>query len=232
MLELQGTVTKLKPIIKFYADKINSNQFFVVHPKDSNTINQYLEKLIVQVVEYSPNLAQSLRDIRQNLFVFQPQGVTFNPFRFGSLQAILSYLSSNDFIGSCFKFINSPWVDVNEAVKKILIDATTVDNRLDYNQVGVAARELYIMLAKKVFDKSIHTSPHGKEISDSDAKAMLEAFLVYNKIQNDELKKYSLDAVKLAETVTHMKTTDKKRLNALVIAVISVVGIVSIIYQK
>ena len=51
-------------------------------------------------------------------------------------------------------------------------------------------------------------------------------------IQNDELKKYSLDAVKLAETVTHMKTTDKKRLNALVIAVISVVGIVSIIYQK
>lgn len=232
MLELQGTVTKLKPIIKFYADKINSNQFFVVHPKDSNTINQYLEKLIVQVVEYSPNLAQSLMDIRQNLFVFQPQGITFNPFRFGSLQAILSYLSSNDFIGSCFKFINSPWVDVNEAVKKILIDATTIDNRLDYNQVGVAARELYIMLAKKVFDKSIHTSPHGKEISDSDAKAMLEAFLVYNKIQNDELKKYSLDAVKLAETVTHMKTTDKKRLNALVIAVISVVGIVSIIYQK
>ena len=232
MKELQKIVNKLKPIINFYADKINSNQFFVVNPKDSNTINQYLDKLIVQVVEYSPNMAQSLKDIRENLFIFQSHGISINPFRFGSLLTILGYLSSNDFIGSCFKFISTPWDDVNEAVSKILIDATTIDNRLDYNQVGVAARELYIMLAKKVFDKSIHTSPDGKEISDSDAKSMLEAFLVYNKIQNDETKKFSHDAVKLAETVTHMKTTDKKRLNALVIAVISVVGLINNIYQK
>ncbi len=60
---------------------------------------------------------------------------------------------------------------------------------------------------------------------------MLEAYLIA-KAKNDKVKEYVKSAVNLAETVTHMKTEDNERLNALVIAVVTLVGLISNIYKN
>lgn len=93
-----------------------------------------------------------MNDIYQ--YLFDKQGV-INPYRFGVLGFLLRYLKSYDFICESAKYVRTPWANVNDAVKKLLFDANNVENRLDYNQVGVAAREIYILLAKKVFSGEV-----------------------------------------------------------------------------
>lgn len=60
---------------------------------------------------------------------------------------------------------------------------------------------------------------------------MLDAYFTA-KAQNKKVKHYAEAAVDLAETVTHIKTEDKERLNTLVVAVVSLTGLVSNIYQN
>ena len=163
----------------------------------------------------------------RNLFIQNQNGfIALNPFRFGSLRTIINYLRSMDFICNFARYINTPWEDINQSVQKILEDASCAKDRLEFNQVGVACRETYILLAKKVYNYDIHKDFSIKNISDSDAKGMLSAYLTYHS-QNDKLKKYVQEAVALAETVTHMKTDDYQRMNSLVIAVVSLVGIIN-----
>ena len=63
------------------------------------------------------------------------------------------------------------------------------------------------------------------------AKGMLTAYFNY-KLQGQSLITYANEAVKLAETVTYMKTEDIKRVQSLVIAVTSLVGIVNSVYRS
>lgn len=230
MKELQKTVSKLSELRNYYVANINNVNDLRVHPNDIKFFNSFLAQLILQVFPYSPHIADSLNDIQTHLFV-RGEVVTFNPFRFGSLGTILAYLKSNEFICNTSMYLNTPWKDINAAVKKLLEDSSMANVRLDYNQIGVAAREIYIMLAQKVYNPDLHRNDDGKNIGKSDAKGMLTAYLRYE-LQEQKLIDYANEAVKLAETVTHMKTEDAKRVQSLVIAITSVVGIVNSVYRN
>ena len=95
MKELQKTVAKLSELRNHYVANINNVNDLRVHPNDIKFFNTFLTQLISQVFPYSPHIANSLNDIQANLFV-RGAIVTFNPFRFGSLGTVLSYLKSND----------------------------------------------------------------------------------------------------------------------------------------
>lgn len=240
MLELQETVTQVAKIRDYYRVKINEATPFTppmtvpqvaIAPNDYNCLNSLLQKLIAQLKPFSASLAQSLNETCSQLYYNCNGFVYFNPFRFGALGAILTYLSSKDFICNFAKYIITPWKDVNDSLTLFLEAASTAKNRLEYNQVGVTAREIYIMLAKKVYDKDIHKDLIDKEISEANAKGMLEAYFI-SKAQNKKVKNYAEAAVELADTVTHIKSEDKERLNTLVVAVVSLTGLVSNIYQN
>jgi hypothetical protein len=111
-----------------------------------------------------------------------------------------------------------------------LKSSATVTNRLEYNQVGVAAREVYLLLAQKVYDSEKLKNYYRMDVGMSDAKRILEFYLLAEE-QNESLKKYIDSAISLADTVTHIKTADNKRLNTLIIAVISVIGLVNDKYR-
>ena len=181
MLELQKTVAQVTKIREYYRVKINETIPLIppmsippvaIVPDDYRCLNGLLQKLIVQVKPFSANLAQSLMDIHSKLYINFNGLVYFNPFRLGELGAILNYLSSKDFICNFAKYIITPWEDVNESLMLFLEASSTAKNRLEYNQVGVTARELYIMLAKKVYDKDIHKDFSDKKISEADAFGM------------------------------------------------------------
>ena len=240
MLELQKTVEQLRKIREYYRVKINealpmtppmSIPLVVIAPNDFNALNSLLQTLVMQVNPFSTHLSQSLREIHSNLYINYNGCLYFNSFNFGALGRILNYLSSKDFICDFAKYITTPWEDINDSLSLLLEKASTAKNRLEYNQVGVTARELYILLAKKVYDKEMHSSVDEKKIGEADAKGMLEAYLT-SKAQNGKVKKYAEAAVNLAETVTHIKTEDKERLNTLVVAVVTLVGLVNNIYKN
>ena len=176
MKELQKTVAKLSELRNHYVANINNVNDLRVHPNDIKFFNTFLTQLISQVLPYSPHIANSLNDIQANLFV-RGAIITFNPFRFGSLGTVLAYLKSNDFICNTSMYLNTPWNDINEAVKKLLEDSSFANVRLDYNQIGVTAREIYIMLAQKVYNPELHKNDDGKKIGKADAKGMLTAYL-------------------------------------------------------
>ena len=100
--------------------------------------------------------------------------------RFGALGVVLRYLQSDDFICDSARYIRTPWQDVNAALKKILADANSVETRIDYNQVGVAARELFIILAQKVYTSEVKKAT-GRNISVADAKGMLSIAWICSK---------------------------------------------------
>lgn len=238
MLELQETITQVAKIRDYYRVKINEATPFTppmtvpqvaIAPNDYNCLNRMLQKLTAQLKPFSACLAQSLTEICSQLYINCNGFIYFNPFRFGALGAILNYFSSKDFICNFAKYIITPWEDVNDSLTLLLEAASTAKNRLEYNQVGVTAREIYIMLAKKVYDKDIHKDFTDKEIGEAHAKGMLDAYFTA-KAQNKKVKHYAEAAVDLAETVTHIKTEDKERLNTLVVAVVSLMGLVSNIY--
>lgn len=228
MTKLQIFASQLNDIVMHYARQINNGAYVMVCKKDVDTFYNLLDNLTTQVKSYSEFLANSLTDIRRNLFIIQGV-ITFNPFRFGSLKTIVQYLLSNDFICNYAKYILTPWKDINEALALLLKDASVAKTRLEFNQVGVTARELYIMLAKKVYIKSDLTSDKG--IGDADAKGMLNTFLQRYQ-QNEKVKKYCDAAISLAETVTHMKTDDKQRMDTLVTAVVSLIGLINSLHDN
>jgi hypothetical protein len=232
MLELQKTVSVLKREFQFYADKINASGIMpTIHPEDLLVIKTNLDNLIVQVKPYSETISKILQDIRNKLFVLQPFGNTFNAFQFGALGSILTYLSSDDFICNYSKYIVTPWLDINEAVQLLLKTSATANKPLEYNQAGVVARGIYISLARKFYDADKLKNYYGDKVGPSDAKRILVCYLVEDK-QNEKLQKYIEAAIDLANTVTHMEIDDNRRLNALVIAVISVIGLVNDKYRN
>lgn len=234
MIELQKTVKSLIELQRSYFNTVmNSQGPVAVHPQDHRSYSMLLNKLIKEVNKYSATLSTSLNNISKNLFVsVTPNGpIWFNIYRFGSLGAMLNFLSSDEFVCHYIKSIETPWDDINRAVKKLLLDYSDIQDRLDYNQVGVTAREIYIMLAIKVYDPKIHRSINekGKTIGPNDAKEMLIAF-VEKEIDDKKVNSYIIEAVKLAEPVTHTKEEAKQRTQLLIIAVLNVIEIISNLY--
>ena len=181
MKELLKNVQELKRIYDYYCTKLNgSGNSVFVSAMDVAQIKRLLEQLSIQIRFIYPTISVELDDIRRYLFLIQGPGIcSFNPFRFGALGTTIRYLLSDEFACDSAKYIRTPWQDINDAVKKLLVDANSVSTRIDYNQVGVAARELYIMLAQKVFTPEVKKASAEKNIGTADAKGMLNAFFEY-----------------------------------------------------
>ena len=232
MTELIKDIQELRRIFDYYRVQINSGNPVNIPQGDIAQMLRLIDQLRRDTVHISPCVSAELKDIEGYLFVTQGPGfTTFNPYRFGALGAALRYLQSDEFACDSARFVRTPWDDVNAALKKLLIDANSVESRLDYNKVGVTARELYIMLAQKVYTSEVRQFAVERRIGPADAKGMLEAFFDY-KSTDDDVKRYAKETIKLAEPLTHTKSENEEKLNTLVMAVVCLTGIVNAIYQS
>ena len=232
MKDIIKNTQELKRIRDFYLVQINGsvNQVFV-HANDLNQMTNYLDRLSKSLCSISPTISSELADIRDHLYVTHGPGLySFNPYRFGALGAILRYLQSPEFACDTAKYVRTPWNDVNDALKKLLEDANSVSTRIDYNQVGVAARELFIMLAKKVYTPDIQKAT-GRIIGAADAKGMLETFFDYKSV-DDDVKKYAKETIKLAEPLAHTKSENNEKMKTVVMSVVCLIAIVNAVIQS
>ena len=233
MKEIQSIIKKLKKFYQSLAQIINRGGVVVLNRFDAETALMLIKQLNAKVKTYSISCSIMLDDIQSNLFVYNPNGtIGINPFRFGKLDAVLIYLDSNDFICDYAKYISTPWNDINLSIKKLLEDSANASDRLSYNQIGVLGREIFILLAQKVYKEEMNDNEDGIKISTADTKGMIGCYIRYRLkgSSHKELRNYADNAIKLAEHVTHTKTEDKICMDALVTAVIALVAVINIIY--
>ena len=234
MNEIQNIIKRLKKFYQSLAQVINHGGVVFLNRFDAETALTLIKQLNTNVKAYSKSCSVMLDDIQSNLFTYNPDGtIGINPFRFGKLDAVLIYLESSDFVCAHAKYINTPWDDINLSIKKLLEDSAKAANRLSYNQVGVLSREIFILLAQKVYKEEMNDNEDGKKISTADAKGMLGCYISYmlKGSSHKELRNYADNAIKLAEHVTHTKTEDKASMESVVTAVIALVSVINIIYH-
>lgn len=232
MKDILKDAQELRRFYDYYRAQLNGSRNPVLVPSgDVSLIQRHLDQLHQKTLFISPTMSAELADIRQYLFVVQGPGIcSFNFSKFGALGVVLRYLQSEEFTCDIARYIRTPWQDINDAIKKLLIDANCVGTRIDYNQVGVAAREVFIMLAQKVYSPEVKQVA-GRAISSSDAKSMLEAFFDYKSTDAD-VKRYAKETIKLAEPLTHTKSENEEKMKTLIMAVVCLAGIVNTVYKS
>lgn len=234
MKEIQAITKKLRNFYDSLAQEINSGRFVNVGSDTAYTVKMRIQDLKMKVQPYSKSSAFLLDDIQNRLFAPNYNGtIGINPYRFGKLEAVLIYLESADFVCDFAKYLDTPWEDINQSIRKLLEDSSNASDRLSYNQVGVLGREIYIMLAKKVYRPEMDIGEGDKKIGPADAKGMISSYIKYvlKGKSYEDLRNYSDKAIKFAEHVTHNKTEDKASMEILVTAVIALVSFISIVYK-
>lgn len=175
MKEIQSIIKKLKKFYQSLAQIINRGGVVVLNRFEVENALMLIKQLNAKVKAYSKSCSIMLDDIQLNLFTYNLDGtIGINPFRLGELDAVLIYLDSNDFICDYAKYISTPWNDINLSIKKLLEDSVNASDRLSYNQVGVLGREIFILLAQKVYKEEMNDNEDDKKISTADTKGWLQ----------------------------------------------------------
>ena len=99
-----------------------------------------------------------------------------------------------------------------------------------FQTVGLLCREALISLAQAVYVAERHLTLDGVKASPTDAKRMLEAYIVaeFDGSANDEARKHTRSALDLAVTLQHKRTAGFREAAMCVEATTSVINIIAI----
>jgi hypothetical protein len=116
------------------------------------------------------------------------------------------------------------WDKIKRGIIEINKREKQAENEEQFQAVGMLCRELIISLAQAVYNPEIHPSLDGVEISNTDAKRILESYVsvVLSGGANEGLRAYAKITNKLANVLTHKRTATKKRNDVMYICNIGV----------
>jgi len=126
------------------------------------------------------------------------------------------------------------WDKINRTINEIKKREQQAKTEEQFQAVGMLCRELIITLAQTVFDTEKHPSTDGTQISNTDAKRMLDAYIVIVLAGNEseDLRAYAKLTNKLANTLTHKRTATKKEMMLCTSATLALVNFVGILENK
>lgn len=123
------------------------------------------------------------------------------------------------------------WEKVDRQVSEVRqrLDAATTEEQ--YQAVGLLCREVLISAAQATFDSGKHPVPDGIDVSETDARRMLDAVLGVELAgaSNEEARAHAKAAVKLANALQHKRMADFRTAALCAEATISVVNILAIL---
>ncbi len=116
-------------------------------------------------------------------------------------------------------------------IKKREKAATRVEQ---FQAVGTLCRELIITLAQTVYKEENHPSEDGVVISKTDANRMLDAYIkaVLKGDKNEELRSYAKSTNKLANALTHKRSSTKRDMMLCTSATLTLVNFVGVLENK
>ena len=113
-------------------------------------------------------------------------------------------------------------------MKRLLETAHTTQH---YQSVGLFCRELLITLAQTVFEAERHPTTDGQRASATDAKRMLEGYIVVEApgASNEGLRKHARASFDLANDLQHRRTATFREAAFCAEATTSVVNLIAIV---
>ncbi len=123
------------------------------------------------------------------------------------------------------------WERVERSINEIRLRQNEAKTEEQFQVVGLLSRETIITLAQLVFKKEKHIILDNKEISKTDAKRMLEAYIAVELegSSNETLRRYAKVTLDLANELTHKRTATKKDASLCASATISIINLIGII---
>ncbi len=125
----------------------------------------------------------------------------------------------------------SDWERVERSINEIQIRQKEAASEEQFQVVGLLGRETIITLAQAVYDKEKHPILDGKEVSKTDAKRMLEAYIAVELAgsSNEILRKYARATLDLANELTHKRTASIRDAALCTTATISLINLIGTI---
>lgn len=123
------------------------------------------------------------------------------------------------------------WDRVDRAMNKMRQQLELGTNEEDYQQIGLLGREILISLAQAVYDPSLHPTVDGTDPSPTDAKRMLEAYIM-SELEggsNQAARKHARASLDLANDLQHRRTATFRSAALCAEASTSLVNIIAII---
>lgn len=126
------------------------------------------------------------------------------------------------------------WDRIDRAVKEIKVRLQQSTNEEQFQTVGLLCRETIISIGQAIFDKEKHPILDGVNVSKTDAKRMLDAYITVELAggANESLRKYARASNDLANELTHKRTANKRDAALCSSATISLVNLIGILEDR
>lgn len=128
----------------------------------------------------------------------------------------------------------SDWDKIKRSIVEIKKRETQAVAEEQYQAVGMLCREVIISLAQSVYIPEKHPSLDGVEISKTDAKRMLDAYIAVTLAgkESEELRSYAKVTNKLANVLTHKRTATKQEMLLCTSATFALINLIGVLEEK
>ena len=129
------------------------------------------------------------------------------------------------------EFTATGWKRVDRTVAELRKRLASANTEEQFQAVGLLCREALISLGQTVFESDSHPTVDGVAASDTDAKRMLEAYVVatLGGSTNEYIRKHARAAIDLALHLQHRRTAAFREAAICVEATISAANLIAII---
>ena len=123
------------------------------------------------------------------------------------------------------------WERIERSINEIRLRQNEAKTEEQFQVVGLLSRETIITLSQAVYNKEKHPILDGKEISKTDAKRMLEAYIAVELggSTNETIRRYAKATLDLANELTHKRTATKMDASLCATATISMINLIGTI---
>ena len=123
------------------------------------------------------------------------------------------------------------WAKIDSIIEEARRRLAEAKDEIGYQQLGLICRETLILLAQTVYDPTRHPIIDGVEVSPTDAKRMLEAYLQseLGGHSNEVARKHARASLEFANDLTHKRTATFKNAALCAEATSSVINIIAIV---
>jgi hypothetical protein len=122
----------------------------------------------------------------------------------------------------------SNWERLERSVKEINTRQKEASTEEQFQVIGLLCRETIITLSQAVYVESKHPSLDGVDISKTDAKRMLESYIMVELAggENEILRKYAKTTNDLANVLTHKRTATRRDASLCASATIALINLI------
>jgi hypothetical protein len=126
------------------------------------------------------------------------------------------------------------WDKVERNINEAITQLEHANTEEQFQSIGLLCRETLISLAQTVYDSELHTTIDGVSPSSTDAKRMLEAYLIYElqASSQEAARKFAKAALELANDLQHRRTATFRDTSLCLEATNAVIKVVALVSGK